>query len=119
MLSPDTLAPLRAAVRDARSALLADDLEAWHQASLRFHDGLVALASNRHLARLHEELKVSLRRYQVSIISLPGQPDRSHAEHQAILDAIQAGRLAQADDLVAQHITNLKEAVLKAMARTA
>jgi len=118
-LTPAAIAPLRKAVDEARAALRADAFEPWHRASLRFHDGLVALAANRHLARLHEELKVSLRRYQISIIRLPGQPERSQAEHESILDALEQRRVDQGVALVTTHITNLKEAVLKAMARTA
>ena len=118
-LTPAAIAPLRKAVDEARAALRADAFEPWHRASLRFHDGLVALAANRHLARLHEELKVSLRRYQIAIIRLPGQPERSQAEHESILDALEQRRVDQGVALVTAHITNLKEAVLKAMARTA
>lgn len=118
-LTPEAIAPLRAAVDEARAALRADAFEPWHRASLRFHDGLVALAANRHLARLHEELKVSLRRYQISIIRLPGQPERSQAEHESILEALEQRRVDQGVALVSAHITNLKEAVLKAMVRTA
>jgi DNA-binding GntR family transcriptional regulator len=117
-LTAEAIGPLRATVDEARSALWADSLEPWHRASLRFHDGLVALAANRHLARLHEELKVSLRRYQISIIRLPGQPERSQAEHEAILEALEQGKVDQGVALVTAHITNLKEAVLKAMAKT-
>ena len=118
-LTPAAIAPLGKAVDEARAALRADAFEPWHRASLRFHDGLVALAANRHLARLHEELKVSLRRYQISIIRLPGQPERSQAEHESILDALEQRRVDQGVALVTAHITNLKEAVLNAMARTA
>lgn len=118
-LTRDVVAPLRAVVHEARSALQADALDRWHQASLRFHDGLVALAGNRHLARLHEELKVSLRRYQISIIGLSGQPERAQAEHEAIVAALERGKVEQAGALISAHITNLKEAVLKAMAMTA
>ena len=67
-LAPDALAPLRRAVEDARAALAAGDVDRWHQESLRFHDGLVMLAGNRHLTRLHEELKTSLRRYQIAAV---------------------------------------------------
>jgi DNA-binding GntR family transcriptional regulator len=117
-LTPAVLAPLRAAVEEARAALAAEAQEQWHQTSLRFHDGLVALAANRHLTRLHEELKISLRRYQISLIGLPGQPERWQAEHEAILDALEQGKVERGADLVAAHVTNLKEAILKAMVGT-
>ena len=116
-LAPEAIAPLRQAVEDARAALAAADLQAWHQASLRFHDGLVALAANRLLTRLHEELKVSLRRYQIPGPS--GEPERFQVEHDAILDALEQGRIEHAATLVAAHVTNLKEALLKAIAGTA
>ena len=114
-LTPHAIAPLRDAVAEARSALVAQDFGPWHQASLRFHDGLVALAVNGHLARLHAELKVSLRRYQISLIGLPGLPERSQAEHEGILDALEQGKVEQGIDLVVEHITNLKDALLKAI----
>lgn len=116
-LTPEAMAPLRRAVEDARAALAAADLEGWHQASLRFHDGLVALADNRLLTRLHEELKTSLRRYQIPGPS--GEPERFQVEHDAILDALEQGRVERGAQLVAAHVTNLKEALLKAITGTA
>lgn len=116
-VTPEAIAPLRRAVEDARAALAAADLEGWHQASLRFHDGLVALAANRHLTRLHEELKTSLRRYQITGPS--GEPERFQVEHDAILDALEQGRIERGAELVAAHVTNLKEALIKAVAGTA
>ena len=113
-LAPDALTPLRHAVEDARAALEAADMERWHQASLRFHDGLVMLASNRHLTRLHEELKTSLRRYQISVVAPPGEPDRFQVEHEAILEALEEGRVERGAELVAWHITNLKKGALSA-----
>jgi DNA-binding GntR family transcriptional regulator len=110
-LAPEALAPVRRAVDDARTSLGAGDIEGWHQASLRFHDGLVMLASNRHLIRLHEELKRSLHRYQISVVGTPGEPGRFQVEHEAILAALEAGRVERGAELVAMHIMNLKKAL--------
>lgn len=118
-LSPEAIAPLRAAVAEARAALREANIERWHQASLQFHDGLVTLAANRHLTRLHEELKTSLRRYQISVIGPAGEPERFQSEHESILDSLEEGRVERGAELVAAHITNLKEALLKAIAGTA
>jgi DNA-binding GntR family transcriptional regulator len=118
-LSPAALAPLRAAVAEARAALREASIERWHLASLQFHDGLVTLAANRHLTRLHEELKTSLRRYQLSVIGPAGEPERFQDEHEAILTALEEGRVERGAELVAAHITNLKEALSKAVAGTA
>ena len=110
-LAPEALTPVRRAVEDARAALGAGDVEGWHQASLRFHDGLVRLASNRHLTRLHEELKTSLRRYQISVVGAAGEPERFQVEHEAILEALEQGRVERGAELVARHMMNLKKAL--------
>jgi DNA-binding GntR family transcriptional regulator len=110
-LAPDALTPLRRAVDDARVALGSGDVDRWHHASLRFHDGLVMLASNRHLTRLHEELKTSLRRYQISVVGAAGEPERFQVEHEAILEALEQGRVERGAELVARHMMNLKKAL--------
>jgi DNA-binding GntR family transcriptional regulator len=71
------------------------------------------------LTRLHEELKTSLRRYQISVIGRSGEPERFQADHEAILAALEQGRAKRAAELVAAHIMNLKEALLKAIAGAA
>ena len=118
-LAPDALAPLRRAVDDARAALAARDVARWHEASLGFHDGLVMLGGNRHVARLHEELKMSLRRYEISVSGAPGEPERFQAEHEAILDALEHGRIERGAELVASHISNLKKGAVRANAGSA
>ena len=112
-LTAEALAPLRRAAAEARLALEAGTMEPWHQASLRVHDRLVGLAGNGHLQRLYEELKVSLRRYQLSLIGLPQQPQRSQREHEAIVAALERGDVDGAVDELAAHITGLKERLLK------
>jgi DNA-binding GntR family transcriptional regulator len=116
-LTSETVVPLRQAVTEARSALEAENFEQWHQAGVRFHDGLVGLALNAHLKRLYDELKISLRRYQISLIGIPDQPKRSQLAHETILDALEHGGLERGVDLVTEHITSLKEALLKAITR--
>jgi DNA-binding GntR family transcriptional regulator len=113
-LRPEALAPLRRAVEAARAALAARAVARWHAASLDFHDGLVRLAGNRHVARLHEELKVSLRRYQIGVLGAAGEPERFQAEHEAILEALEHGRIERGAELVASHLSNLKKGAVKA-----
>ena len=112
-LTAESVTPLRGAVREARAALAAGTMEPWHQASLRLHDGLVGLAGNGHLCRLYDDLKVSLRRYQISLITLPEQPSRSQREHDAIVAALEDGDVETAVRELSAHITGLKETLLK------
>jgi DNA-binding GntR family transcriptional regulator len=112
-LTAEMLAPLKLAAADARVALAAGAMEPWHQASVRLHDRLVRLAGNSHLQRLYDDLKVSLRRYQLSLIGLPQQPQRSQRDHEAILTALEHGDVEGALQELTAHITSLKESLLK------
>ena len=96
-----------------QAALQAGALEAWHHASLRVHDGLVGLADNSQLQRLYADLKIPLRRYQLSLVALPQQPPRSQREHEAILAALENGDVDGAVAALTAHITSLKETLLK------
>ena len=112
-LTEATLAPLKRAAAAARAALEAGFLETWHQASLRVHDGLVGLADNSQLQRRYADLKIPLRRYQLSLAALPQQPPRSQREHEAILAALENGDVDGAVAELTAHIIGLKESLLK------
>jgi DNA-binding GntR family transcriptional regulator len=112
---PRLLAEMEEAVDRAGTALAATDWETWHVESLRFHQGVVRLAGNAHLHGLYQELQNSLRRYQISLITLPDRPARSQHDHEAILDAIKREDRALALDLLVTHIRTLEEELLGAM----
>jgi DNA-binding GntR family transcriptional regulator len=116
---PALLAELEEAVVRAGTALTADDWETWHVQSLRFHEGVVRLAGNAHLHDLYRALQISLRRYQISLITLPDRPGKSQHDHEAILDAIKREDRALALDLLVTHIRTLEEELLAAMRQAA
>jgi len=71
------------------------------------------------VTRVAVEIRQSTFDCQSLIIRLPGQPERSPAEHEAIVEALEHRTVDEGVALVTAHITNLKEAALEAMARTA
>lgn len=106
------LKSMRQSLEEARTALRDKAYEPWHQASLRFHDGIVALAGNTHLQRLYEELKMSLRRYQISLIQIPKQPTQSQTDHESILEALERRDIGAAVETLRRHVGSL-EATLR------
>jgi DNA-binding GntR family transcriptional regulator len=114
-LTPERLVGMADAVAEAKDALGREAFEVWHQASLRFHDGLVGLADNSHLARFYDELKFSLRRFQIFLIQIPAQPARSQGDHEAILDALKRGDTGAGLRLLEAHIDSLEGALLRAL----
>lgn len=111
-LTPDSLQVMSDALAEARSALDRSAFEPWHQASVRFHDGLVAIGGNSHLTRLYNRLKAHLRRFQIFLISVPLQPLKSQADHEAILKALEQGDTDLTLELLTNHITSLKQTLL-------
>lgn len=118
-LTPEALQAMGAALADARTALAREAFEPWHQASLCFHDCIVALSGNSHLIRLYDELKVSLRRYQIFLIRIPRQPLNSQRDHEAILSALEAGDVDAALERLTAHIKDLGQILLQAIRETA
>lgn len=112
---PALVAEMDDAVGLARQALAATDWERWHVESLRFHEGIVRLTGNGHLRQLYQELQISLRRYQIFLITLPDRPAKSQHDHEAILDAIKRESRGLALDLLVAHIGALEEELVRAM----
>lgn len=114
-LTTDSLRDMSTALAEARTALAREAFEPWHEASLRFHDSVVALSGNNYLMRLYDELKFSLRRYQIFLISIPLQPLRSQRDHEAILSALEAGNTDLALERLIAHIKGLEQILLQTL----
>lgn len=114
-LTTDSLRDMSTALAEARTALARAAFEPWHQASLRFHNSIVALSGNNYLIRLYDELKISLRRYQIFLIGIPLQPLRSQRDHEAILSALKAGNTDLALERLIAHIKGLEQVLLQAI----
>jgi len=107
-ITEERLDVMRQALFEARTALEEKAFEPWHQASLRFHDALVTLAGNKHLQGLYEQLKTSLRRYQILLIQVPMQPTRSQADHESILEALGRRDIPGALEKLREHLGSLE-----------
>lgn len=81
-----------------------NEVEAFFEANLAFHDRLLEASGNGKLQELYRQLLGQLGRYRVRSLTLRGNLHRSVSEHKAILRAARRGDAERAAQLMAEHI---------------
>lgn len=79
------------------------DLKAWVVADESFHINLAQLCGNRRLAHMIMTVWDQAHRARMFTLHLREVPKRSTEEHRAVVDAILAGKAAQARELYTRH----------------
>src|SRR5690606_18123486 len=90
-----------------RAAVDAGNLDAYYRLAASFHDALVTGSGNRILGRLHAQIRLQLRRYQMVMSGVPDSPTQSILEHDQLLACIREGRADEAGRLAREHIRAL------------
>jgi len=106
---------LHARFDDMRGAVASGDYSAFSQSNAALHREIQRIAGNATAARILTTLKSHLVRLQYRVILLPGRPDQSLAEHQAIVDAICAGDGDAADAAMRRHLESFKRHLTQAI----
>jgi len=83
------------------------------------HAAIVRIAGHRTAARLVSTLNSQIVRFQYRTILQPGRPERSLAEHGAIVEAIAAGDGDAAEAAMRAHLLSVAQALRSASARDA
>ena len=106
---------LRAIIADQRKAARAGDAEQFFVLDEAFHRGLANAAGCTYAWKVIEEAKAQMDR--VRFLSIPDATpvDRLIVQHQAILDAIAAGRASAAEQAMKDHLRE----ILKSLPRLA
>jgi len=106
---------LRAVEADMRRAAERADYAGFSQSNAALHREIQRIAGNATANRILQTLKSHLVRLQYRVILLPGRPDTSIVEHQAIVDAICTGDADAAEAAMRRHLTSftllLKQAI--------
>ena len=89
---------------EMRRHAAATDADAFFAANRAFHALFVERSQNDYLKGIYYPLLDQMRRHISSSLGLRGGLDRSIDEHQAILDAVQAGDADEAARLLREHI---------------
>ena len=100
---------LRALLRQMRSLLDTGDLLGVSDLNARLHARVLEIGGHEIVSRLVATLNSQIVRFQYRTILAPGRAEQSHAEHQAIVDAIEAGEPDAAERAVRDHLANVVE----------
>jgi DNA-binding GntR family transcriptional regulator len=102
---------LRRILRGMRSRLDAGDLLGASDENAVLHARLLEISRHATVRRLVSTLNSQLVRYQYRTILAPGRPERSFAEHAAIVDAVEAHDPDAAEAAMRAHLSNVVAAL--------
>jgi len=97
---------LEAAARDGR-------IDAFFEANQEFHRQIQALAGNRWLLTVIQDLRKVLKLSRLHSLSLEGRLQQSLDEHRLIMAALEAGEGARAEKTMHDHLLSGREALAK------
>jgi DNA-binding GntR family transcriptional regulator len=100
---------LREILERMRADLDRGDLLGASELNAQLHARLLEIAAHRTISRLVAGLSSQLVRFQYRTILVPGRAERSHEEHRAIVDAIEAHDPAAAEQALRLHLSNVVE----------
>lgn len=98
-----------------RTALDAGDVEEYAELDRRFHASIWEGSANRRLLPIADLLAAQLRLGQNVTISVPGRPEASLEEHAEIVDALDAGDTAAAEQAARRHVEQVLRALQRAL----
>ena len=106
---------LRACLTRQRDLLEVGDLLRASDANAELHVALLELSGHGTALRLIHALNSQSVRYQYRTILIPGRSAASVAEHAAIVEAVVAGRPAEAEEAMRNHLFNVAQAVQRGL----
>lgn len=116
---PETVRDLRGQITRMERAATRDDVDAFFQANLDFHDRLVELAGNAKLLTTYRRLVNELRLFRRTTLAQGGALPTSTREHRHIVDRIAAGDGDGAAHALHEHVMASRERMHKANATKA
>jgi GntR family transcriptional repressor for pyruvate dehydrogenase complex len=109
----EQLAELTGSLDAAAQAL--DEDQRLHAANMNFHRTIARLAGNHALAQVLDSLIDLHDEEQRHILTLYGDRDHDHEEHQSILAAVRARSPKRARRLMTEHLRDVRTVVTKAL----
>jgi DNA-binding GntR family transcriptional regulator len=99
---------LRGGAREIEKLAEQRDLIGYVEADRRFHLALLALAGNKHLVEVIDNLRARSRLYGLQQLADRGQLSVSAREHEQLVDLVLAGDAEGAGRLMARHIAHVR-----------
>jgi DNA-binding GntR family transcriptional regulator len=91
----------------------------YHQLNKAFHDHLMAITKNPRLIELNNTIEAELSLYLRKGVYTMAQMQLSHAEHFALVKALQKGKVTEAAECFESHILTGKQRMLDTVTRSA
>jgi DNA-binding GntR family transcriptional regulator len=114
-IDDEGIARLQTSLARQRELLEYGDLLGASDANAELHAALLELSGHRTAIRLINTLSAQTVRYQYRTILIPGRPAASVAEHTAIVEAVIAGRVREAELAMRRHLFNVADAVKRGL----
>jgi DNA-binding GntR family transcriptional regulator len=109
--TPRDVRELRAIVRDMGAKRERGDLIAVSDANAALHRRVLEISDRETAQRRSAMLISQIVRFQYRTVLLPGRPERSQREHEAIVEAIAAGDSDAAERAMRRHLSQVAEAL--------
>lgn len=103
------LEAMRAGLEDMERGLASP--ERYVGGDVDFHMAVAAATHNRMATYMMQAIRGVLHRALLSVYHIPGSPERSLAQHRAILESIAAGRPEEARERMRQHLLRVEEEI--------
>jgi DNA-binding GntR family transcriptional regulator len=111
----DVLAELRRSIDASRARLAIGDVAGYQREVRAFSRGFADSCGNRRMAEALRGVRDMLDVIGSASLGTPGRAERSIEEHDAILDAINAGNVAEAEEAVIGHVRSIERDSLAAL----
>jgi DNA-binding GntR family transcriptional regulator len=103
-------AMLRRIVKEMRSAVANSELLIYSDLNARLHAMIRDIAAHQTATRLLRQLRDQTVRHQFTLSLVPGRPSVSLPQHEAIVEAITAGKPEQAQQAMHEHLESVVRA---------
>lgn len=107
-IPPDDMPMLRDMAQAIVDGALAGDLVAYTESDRAFHLRMLEYAGNRRISALIADLRGHTRLYGLASLLESGELEASAREHHTILDAVESGKPADVERLMADHISQVR-----------
>ncbi len=104
---PADVTELREIIRQMRHAVDAGELVSYSDANARLHALIRRVAAHDTATSIIERLRAQMVRHQFMLSLVPGRPAVSLAQHEAIVDAIEARDPVAAEEAMRRHISSV------------
>lgn len=107
------------ALEQQREAVRIGDVPEFLRADRLFHIELISLSGNRRLPKILQNLRDLIDVMAQQALTRAGRMEEVLSEHQAVVDSIKEGKVAEAKEALSHHLQKTKHAVLERIKRRA